>query len=105
MKSNHSVQLDALGDATRRAVFERLSERPCAVGELALEFPVSRPAISQHLRVLKEAGLVIDRRDGTRRIYAVNPPGVAHLRAYFDKFWTDAPAAFRHAAESVEDPE
>jgi DNA-binding transcriptional ArsR family regulator len=90
---------DAMGDATRRAIFERIALRPRAVGELAAELPVSRPAVSQHLRVLKDAGLVIARADGTRRIYDVNPDGLAEMRAYFDRFWTRALAAFREAAE------
>jgi DNA-binding transcriptional ArsR family regulator len=89
----------ALADPTRRAIFERLARGPRAVGELAGEFPVSRPAVSQHLRVLKDAGLVTDRRDGNRRLYAVNPHGVEAMRAYFDTFWSDALAAFQRAAE------
>lgn len=82
--------LTALGDPTRQAIFERLSKAPRAVGELAGEFPISRPAVSQHLRVLKEAGLVIDRHEGNRRIYQLDPAGVEALRGYFDQFWTDA---------------
>jgi DNA-binding transcriptional ArsR family regulator len=89
----------ALGDPTRRAIFERLARGPLAVGELASEFPVSRPAVSQHLKVLKEAGLVIDQRDGSRRVYRVHPQGVEAMRAYFDSFWSDALTAFRQAAE------
>jgi DNA-binding transcriptional ArsR family regulator len=89
----------ALSDPTRRAIFERLARGPSAVGELAEEFPVSRPAVSQHLKVLKEAGLVIDLRDGRRRIYQVDPQGVDAMRAYFDSFWSDALGAFRKAAE------
>jgi DNA-binding transcriptional ArsR family regulator len=88
----------ALADPTRRAIFERLARGPRAVGELAGEFPVSRPAVSQHLRVLKDAGLVSDRRDGNRRVYAVDPRGVEAMRAYFDSFWGDALAAFEKAA-------
>jgi DNA-binding transcriptional ArsR family regulator len=91
--------LDALGDATRRAIFERLADRPRAVGELARELPVSRPAVSQHLKVLKDAGLVVDRRAGTRRIYQLNPDGVGALRAYFDQFWNRSLAAFKAAVE------
>ncbi len=79
--------LTALGDPTRRAIFERLADHPRAVGELARELPVSRPAVSQHLRVLKDAGLVIDRRAGTRRIYQLNPDGVGALSAYLEQFW------------------
>jgi DNA-binding transcriptional ArsR family regulator len=91
--------MDALGDRTRRAIFEMLRNGPLAVGEIADELPVSRPAVSQHLRVLKEAGLVSERRNGTRRIYRVDPDGVAGLRAYFDEFWNEALAAFAAAAE------
>src|SRR5215813_11866349 len=91
--------MSALGDATRRAILERLLHGPMAVGELARQFPVSRPAISQHLRVLKKAHLVVDRPVGNRRLYAVDPAGVDALRAYFDRFWTQALAAFKRAAE------
>ena len=89
----------ALGDPTRRAIFERLARGPIAVGELAEGLPVSRPAVSQHLRVLKQAGLVNDRRDGARRLYAVDLDGVEAMRGYLDSFWTDALAAFKLAAE------
>jgi DNA-binding transcriptional ArsR family regulator len=89
----------ALADPTRRAIFERLARGPLAVGELADEFPVSRPAVSQHLRVLKNAGLVVHTRDGNRRIYRVDPRGVEAMRAYFDSFWSDALGAFKKAAE------
>jgi DNA-binding transcriptional ArsR family regulator len=91
--------MDALGDRTRRAIFEQLRKGPRAVGEIADELPVSRPAVSQHLRVLKEAGLVSERRNGTRRIYRVDQDGLAGLRAYFDEFWNEALAAFKEAAE------
>jgi DNA-binding transcriptional ArsR family regulator len=91
--------MDALGDRTRRAIFEQLRKGPRAVGEIADELPVSRPAVSQHLRVLKEAGLVAERRNGTRRIYRVDPDGLGELRAYFDEFWNEALAAFKAAAE------
>jgi len=91
--------LTALGDSTRRAIFERLADRPWAVGELADGLPVSRPAVSQHLKVLKDAGLVIDRRAGNRRIYQVDPDGVAALRAYLDQFWNRSLAAFKAAVE------
>jgi DNA-binding transcriptional ArsR family regulator len=94
----------ALADPTRRAIFERLARGPSAVGELAHDFPVTRPAVSQHLRVLKEAGLVSDRRDGNRRVYAVDPRGVDSMRAYFDTFWGDALAAFQRAAERKGEP-
>jgi DNA-binding transcriptional ArsR family regulator len=91
--------LTALGDPTRRAIFERVAERPRAVGELARELPVSRPAVSQHLKVLKGAGLVIDRPVGTRRIYQLDPTGLAGLRAYFDQFWTQALEAYKETVE------
>ena len=80
--------MDALGDPTRRAIFERLQSGPPAVGELARELPVSRPAVSQHLKVLKAAGLVRDRAQGTRRLYQVDPAGLAALRSYLETFWT-----------------
>lgn len=96
----YASAIEALGDATRREVFERLRGRPMAVGELAAGMPVSRPAVSQHLRVLKDAGLVNETRAGTRRIYAVSPDGLAELRAYFEGFWADALAGFKAAAET-----
>jgi DNA-binding transcriptional ArsR family regulator len=89
----------ALGDPTRRAIFERLADHPHAVGELAGELPVSRPAVSQHLRVLKDARLVIDQRAGNRRIYRLDPDGVGALRAYLDRFWSKALAAYKVAVE------
>jgi DNA-binding transcriptional ArsR family regulator len=89
----------ALADATRRDIFERVAARPRAVGELADELPVSRPAVSQHLKVLSEAGLVTARADGTRRIYALDPQGLAGLRDYLDGFWQRSLAAFARAAE------
>jgi DNA-binding transcriptional ArsR family regulator len=92
----------ALGDPTRRAIFERLADSPHAVGELARELPVSRPAVSQHLKVLKEAGLVSDRRAGTRRIYQLDPDGVGALRADLDRFWNRALTAFKEAVEQQE---
>jgi DNA-binding transcriptional ArsR family regulator len=91
--------LAALADPTRRTIFERLAERPRAVGELARELPVSRPAVSQHLKVLKKAGLVADLPSGTRRVYQVDPEGLAMLRAYLDGFWNRALRAFKDAAE------
>lgn len=90
---------DALGDGTRRAIFERLVACPRAVGELAGDLPVTRPAVSQHLRVLKAAGLVFDRAEGTRRVYAVNAGGLERLRGDLDRFWTQALTAFKTAAE------
>jgi DNA-binding transcriptional ArsR family regulator len=92
--------MDALGDPTRRAIFERLAKGPTAVGELAKELPVSRPAVSQHLKVLKEAGLVTDRPQGTRRLYQLDPQGIGELRAYFDTFWMHALTAFKAAVEN-----
>ena len=89
----------ALGDPTRRAIFERLADRPRAVGELAGELPVSRPAVSQHLKVLKDARLVIDERVGTRRIYQVDPDGLRALRGYLDHFWDQALAGYKTAVE------
>lgn len=87
--------LGALGDPTRRAIFELLTARPGAVGELADQLPVSRPAVSQHLKVLKEAGLVVDSAVGTRRLYRVNPDGVAAIRGYLDQLWDTALDAFK----------
>ncbi len=92
---------DALGDPTRRAIFERLAAGPRAVGELAGELPVSRPAVSQHLKVLKGCGLVVDQPAGTRRLYRVNAAGVRVLRAWLDQVWTDGLAAFKAAAEQT----
>jgi DNA-binding transcriptional ArsR family regulator len=89
----------ALGDPTRRAIFQRLVERPRAVTELASESPVSRPAVSQHLKVLKDAGLVIDRQAGKHRIYQVNPDGLGALRAELDLFWSKTLAAYKTAIE------
>ena len=94
--------LDALGDPTRRAVFELLRDGPRAVGEMAARLPVSRPAVSQHLRVLKDAGLVRERRDGTRRLYRIDPDGLGEVRDYFDDFWSDVLAAFKDAVERGE---
>jgi DNA-binding transcriptional ArsR family regulator len=91
--------MDALGDRTRRAVFEQLRAGPKSVGELAAGLPVSRPAVSQHLRVLKDAGLVSERREGTRRIYELSPIGLVELRDYFDQFWSQALDAYKEAVE------
>ena len=88
-----------LGDRTRRTIFERLADRPQTVGELAAELPVSRPAVSQHLRVLKDAGLVVDQPVGNRRIYRVNPDGMVALRAQLESFWTRMLAAYKQSAE------
>ena len=92
--------LDALGDGTRMAIFQRLANGPMAVNELAGTLPVSRPAVSQHLRVLKDAGLVTDSKAGTRRMYRLDPEGVARLRAHFDLVWERALGAFQSSVES-----
>ena len=89
----------ALGDPTRREIFARIAERPRAVGELARELPVSRPAVSQHLKVLKNAGLVVDRAQGNRRIYQADPAGLAALRAQLDMFWNQALATFEEVVD------
>jgi DNA-binding transcriptional ArsR family regulator len=100
VNSYQEAKLDALGDPTRRAILARLLEGPLAVGELASHFPVSRPAISQHLRILKDAHLVLDQPQGTRRLYALNPEGFDALRGYFDQFWSLALDAFKKKAEA-----
>jgi DNA-binding transcriptional ArsR family regulator len=93
-----------MGDRTRRAILELLAERPCAVGELAGQLPVSRPAVSQHLKVLKATGLVDDETVGTRRIYRLHPAGVRALRDQLDTFWTRAMANYEAAIDdSTED--
>lgn len=92
----------ALADPTRRRVFERLRHGGHAVGEIARHLPVSRPAVSQHLKVLKEAGLVRERRDGTRRIYEIDPKGLGQLRRWLDQFWDEALEAFKKEAECVQ---
>src|SRR5690349_24361392 len=94
--------LGLLGDPSRRAIFELLARRPSSVGELAAQLPISRPAVSQHLRALKDGGLVVDTADGTRRVYRLNPDGVAALRAYLDRVWDDALTAFQKTTESDE---
>ena len=90
--------MTALGDPTRQAIFDRLSDGPRPVGELAAELPVSRPAVSQHLKVLKDVGLVLDRQVGTRRLYEVDTTGLAVLRTYLDQFWERSLAAFEATA-------
>jgi len=99
VNSYQEAQLDALGDSTRRAIVNQLLTGPMPVGKLAERFPISRPAISQHLRVLKEAGLVLDEASGTRRLYGLNPRAFASLREYFDEFWNQALAAFKSTVE------
>jgi len=94
--------MTALGDPTRQAIFERLTVRPRPVGELAAELPISRPAVSQHLKVLRDVGLVVDRHAGTRRIYEVDQAGLAVLRSYLDQFWDRSLAAFQAHVEEEE---
>ena len=89
----------ALAEPMRQSIVERLAERPMAVGELAAQLPVSRPAVSQHLKILKEAGLVRDHADGTRRIYRIDPAGLGAIRAWLDRYWDKALAAYAEAAE------
>ncbi|HEX2375135.1 MAG TPA: metalloregulator ArsR/SmtB family transcription factor [Actinomycetota bacterium] len=97
----HALALDALGDPTRRAILELLRDGPKPVVELAGALPVSRPAVSQHLRVLKEAGLVADRAAGRRRLYAVDPAGLGALRTYLEGLWGQALASYQQAAEGA----
>lgn len=94
--------LEALGDPTRRLIFDRISDGPRPVGELAADLPVSRPAVSQHLRVLKDVGLVLDRQVGTRRLYQTDPAGIAVLRSYLDQFWERSLAAFAATTRDLE---
>lgn len=101
MTYQSNAQLDALGDPTRRAIFERIAKGPLAVVEIARTLPVSRPAVSQHLKVLKDAGLVADRAKGTRRVYSIDQAGLASIREYFDRFWDKALDAFRRVAEET----
>lgn len=93
----------ALADPTRRTIFERVAAHPSVVGALAADLPVSRPAVSQHLRVLKDAGLVVDEAHGTRRVYRIRQEGLAELRLYLDQFWDQSLAAFRDLAETDDD--
>ena len=99
MKTNHYPALKALGDPTRLEIFERVSRQPMAVGEIARDLPISRPAVSQHLAVLKAAGLVIDHAEGARRVYRVDSAGLAVLRVWLDRFWDGALGAFKAEAE------
>jgi DNA-binding transcriptional ArsR family regulator len=98
----YAQALQALADPTRRSVLEELRGGPRAVGEIAARLPVSRPAVSQHLRVLKEAGLVTERQNGTRHLYRVDPDGLAEVREYLEGFWEEALASFKAAAEQEE---
>jgi DNA-binding transcriptional ArsR family regulator len=93
--------LGLLGDPTRRAIFELLARHPSTVGELAQQLPITRSAVSQHLRVLKDGGLVVSQAQGTRRIYRLNPDGVTALRAYLDRVWAEALTAFGKAAQAA----
>ena len=95
----HDQVLDALGDRTRRVILERLRDGPLAVVEIARGLDVGRPAVSQHLKVLKQAGLVVDRSEGTRRLYAVDRTGLEVVQAYLGSFWSDALARFQQAAD------
>ena len=106
MDTNGVAGLGLLGDPTRRAIFELLARRPSTVGELAQQLPITRSAVSQHLRVLKDGGLVVSRAEGTRRIYRLNPDGVTALRTYLDRVWAEALTAFGKAAQAAPtDPE
>jgi DNA-binding transcriptional ArsR family regulator len=106
VSTNGVEGLGLLGDPTRRAIFELLARRPSTVGELAQQLPITRSAVSQHLRVLKDGGLVVSRAEGTRRIYRLNPEGVTALRTYLDRIWAEALTAFAKAAQAAPtDPE
>jgi DNA-binding transcriptional ArsR family regulator len=105
MANRIAVALSALADPTRRTIFERVGATPGAVGEIAAGLPVSRPAVSQHLKVLKEAGLVTDTPDGTRRVYRLDPRGLGALRDWLDLFWGDQLSAFKDFADQQESPE
>ena len=100
----YGTALQCLSDPTRRRVFERLRSGPHSVGVLAAGLPVSRPAVSQHLKALKAAGLVIDRSEGTRRVYYIDPDGLGELRRWIDEFWDDALESFKHEAELLKTP-
>lgn len=99
--NTYGKSLDALADTTRRAIFEKLRERPRSVGELAADLPVSRPAVSQHLKVLEEARLVRFRRQGTRHVYRPDPSGLEPLRAYVESLWDDVLEAFARAEDGA----
>ena len=105
MSTNGVEGLGLLGDPTRRAIFELLARHPRTVGELAQQLPITRSAVSQHLRVLKDGGLVVSQAQGTRRIYRLNPDGVTALRAYLDRVWEEALIAFGKATQAPDDPE
>jgi DNA-binding transcriptional ArsR family regulator len=101
--ANYTACFSALADPTRRKIFERLAKGPLPVGRLAARLPVSRPAVSQHLKVLEDAGLVRHEEQGTRNVYSVDPQGVRAMRAYLDRFWSEALSAFKAAAEKKEE--
>jgi DNA-binding transcriptional ArsR family regulator len=103
MTNSVAAALSALADPTRRAVFERLGRGPAAVADIASEMPVSRPAVSQHLKMLKQAGLVADIQQGTRRIYRIDPRGLGALRQWLDNFWSHQLAAFKDFADSKQE--
>ncbi len=105
MTTYGKAQLAALADPTRREIFELIADRPQAVGELAARLPVSRPAVSQHLKVLKGAGLVCDRADGTRRIYELDPAGIAELRLYLERFWRVSLVGYKALVEQTNNKE
>ena len=98
--TNHDRQLDAIGDPTRRTILGKLRRGPMPVGKLAKGLPISRPAVSQHLRILKDAGLVTDRAEGNRRLYELNPAAFNSLREYFDELWGTALMAFKKRIDS-----
>lgn len=101
MKANLKHRLHALGDPTRLAIFERLERGPLAVVQIAKGLPVTRPAVSQHLKVLKDAGLVRDRKAGNRRLYSLNTSAMGELRDYFQQFWSEALTSFKEAADNL----
>jgi DNA-binding transcriptional ArsR family regulator len=92
--------LAALADPSRRRIFEQVAKQPRSVGDIARRLPISRPAVSQHLQVLKEAGLVSDRAEGTRRVYQIDPKGLGPIRAWLDQFWDEQLESFRREVES-----
>ena len=101
--ANQSERFAALADPTRREIFEKLAKKPLAVGEIAVGLPVTRPAVSQHLKILKEAGLVTMRTEGTRNVYSIDFRAIASMRSYLDRFWQKALAAFKDAVEKEND--
>ena len=103
MPTYQSLKFDALGDPSRRSIFELLGAGPRSVAQIAEAVPISRPAVSQHLKVLKDSGLVRAEAVGTRRIYRIDPDGVRAVRDYFDRFWTDALADFARVANTLEE--